>query len=32
MNKELNTNEKDYIVNLIMAWINKELNEKNLHL
>lgn len=32
MNKELNSNEKDYIVNLIMAWINKELNEKNLHL
>ena len=32
MNKELNSNEKDYIINLIMAWINKELNEKNLHL
>ena len=31
MNKELNNNEKDYIVNLIMAWINKELNEKKLH-
>ena len=32
MNKELNSAEKDYIVNIIMAWINKELNEKNLHL